>query len=166
MPMGEGMLLVFHGGLCCGIKTVYNMGYKPEDSHKELKAVPRDDRDKNGFDTSSKDRFFHLEAPKETGKERLQRYIEYMKKYRPQNILEVCLASSYSKDYNQIHNWGPVLEEFGFKCVTKATNSNSSNTVAIYHLVIDEGSPDDDEDDDYDSCDCDDCRAERGEAPW
>ena len=37
--------------------------------------------------------------------------------------------------FNQ-RRWVPLLEERGFKCVTKFGNSNSSNEISVFHLVM------------------------------
>lgn len=147
----SGMQLVFHGGLCCGIKTIYRMGYgpdAPEHENPALEKVPINNIDQCGGDVSSDERFFHMDAPEESGKDRLDRYIEYMKKYRPKNVLEVVLAESAYRHSCQMV-WKPILEERGFKCVTSHKNSNSGNTIHIFHLLIDEDYLED-EDDDYD----------------
>jgi len=138
-----GLQLVFHGGQCCGIKTVYHFSWKPDQPVPPLKKIPQNNADQCGQWVSSTTRFFHDEAPQETCLERLDRYIEYMKRRRPANILEAVLTD------DQMENWREVMEERGFKVVTSGRNSNSGNVCNILHLVIDEWE-DGDEDEDFD----------------
>lgn len=165
----HGMQLVFHGGKCCGIKTIYGLGYGSvctTATMSPLEKIPRDDTDQGGGSVNSDKRFFHEEAPKENATERLDRYIAYMKKRRPGNLLEVVLAWPDHKDYEYMSQepWVPVLLERGFKEVARQLNSNSGNICAVFYLNIDEEWPgkeksriaDDDCDDDYDPDDDDD----------
>lgn len=154
------MQLGFHIGQCCGIKTVYHMGTSPDTLLGALEEIPVSNADANGNTVSSNDRFFHEAAPRESGEDRLARYIAYMKKRRPGNILEIALATSEHYSWVNQSDWFPVLKEFGFKKVNKQQNSNSGNVVHVFHLNIDESWPgkedglewDDDieEDDDFD----------------
>jgi len=159
-----GMQLVFHGGKCCGIKTIYGLGYGPNAPtaiQPALEALPkRDDRDQCGWDCSSEDRFFHEEAPKESATDRLDRYIDYMKRRRPCNIVEIVIAIRNDNfDWSCQRFWPDVLKEKGFKEVNRHLNSNSGNTCAVFHLNIDEDYPGKDDshpwDEDDDDCDDD-----------
>lgn len=88
-----------------------------------------------GRDVDSNDRFFFPGAPVETPVERLDRYLEYLRKYRPRGIVEVCLADDEDDDiaYRQTPLWRPVLEERGFREVNNCMNSNSGNRVFVFH---------------------------------
>lgn len=134
----EGMQLVFHGGKCCGIKTVYRMGSTPTESQPALQKLSRrNNRDQNYGEVSSDMRFFTDEAPEEDGKSRLIRYIDFMKHWRPSNILEVVLCKS-QYDWQDQSDWIPVLAELGFRQVNKHYNSNSGNDVLVWHLNVGE----------------------------
>jgi len=163
-----GMSLVNHGGKCCGIKSVYNMYTDPMQEHGALEAIPFNDNDACGRNVTSNMRFFHEAAPKETGVDRLKRYIAYMEQYRPLNMLEVVLAQSPYDYCCQLIKWEPVLLELGFKKVFSHNNSNSGNICHVFYLAIGEPKPlgtMTEEDNDEDGpCECDDCRAERD--PW
>lgn len=130
------MYLVFHGGKCCGLKTIHTLGTDPKDNVSPVETHAKRDHDKNGDEVKSDLTFYHEGAPVETGVARLDRYIEFMKRVRPQNIIEICLAVSsfWSQD-----KWFPILKERGFKEVTKGKNSNTGNMIHIFHLVIDKG---------------------------
>lgn len=139
------LTLAFHGGKCCGIKTIHSFPYDLEYTEPQLPKVSMDSADQIGADVRSDQRFYHLSAPQETALERLKRYISYVKGYRPRHVIEVVLADSLLNYYNLQRIWEPTLLDLGFNLVTSAVNSNSENTIYIYHLVVDE---DDDEDED------------------
>lgn len=129
------MKMVFHGGKCCGVKTIHGLGVSPSSSCDELPKVTQPDTDRFGGDVSSDKRFFADAAPEESCLKRLDRYIEYARTYRPQGILEITTAQG--RCYNQTKVWSKHLLDRGFKAVTEAPNSNSGNTVTIWHKVYD-----------------------------
>lgn len=125
-----GPKLVFHGGLCCGIKTIHGFYSSPASQVSELEECPKDDIDKLGGTVSSSRRFFTDAAPAETGGERVDRYIKFVRKRRPQHVIEVVIA-----DY-QMHQWGAFLKKRRFRKVSSFVNSNTDNTVHIFHKYI------------------------------
>ncbi len=130
------MILTFHGGLCCGIKTIHGFSNTTDWNCDALDEIGADNRDQAASQSHQNERFFHEAAPQETALERLDRYLEYCDRRRPQGVIEVVLAAS---DWAQLPAWEPVLLERGFKMVTSAKNSNSNNTIYIYHRVNDNG---------------------------
>lgn len=149
----SGMQLVFHGGKCCGIKTVYCMGTSPDEKHEALeKLARRNNSDQSYHEVGSGIRFFSDAAPEESGKARLKRYIEFMEKNRPRNVLEIVLCESSRYEWQDQTAWVSTLEELGFKMVNRHSNSNSGNHIQIWHLNIGETSDvsatEDDDDDD------------------
>lgn len=132
------MHLVFHGGKCCGIKTIYGFERDPEDELDALPAIPKNSADIMYHTVGSNIRFFHLAAPEESRLKRLDRYLDFVKKHRPSHIIEVTLAESDDRYLNQTI-WFPLLEERGFIRVNKAKNSNSGNIVHVFHLNIEQG---------------------------
>lgn len=128
------MRLAFHGGRCCGIKTIYEMGGEPEGVLSAIDAVPKNNADVLYNNTDTMTRFFHEKAPKETYLERLDRYIAYCKTYRPSHIIEITLAQGA---YCNQKKWDPLLEERGFVKTIEGRNSNSGNTVRVFHLAYD-----------------------------
>lgn len=129
------MHLAFHGGLCCGIKTIYGFGFVPQMSLPALSEKALDDSDVFGSTVKSNQRFFHEAAPAETCLQRLDRYIAYVKLRRPRHIIEVTLATTEPNSGGQFV-WFPLLRRRGFKRVTMNKNSNSGNYVHIFHKVI------------------------------
>lgn len=168
------MIISFHGGMCCGIKTIHSMGTNPAELTSSLEAQKSKRNHDANYDYTKQDyNFFTDEAPKETQEARFTRYLDFIKKYRPGHIVEVALVVQGAGWVNQ-KAWVPILEALGFKAVTSAKNSNSGNTVTIFHLVVDEdgqseGEDDDEEDADEDDngfagvsgCDCSICVAAR-----
>lgn len=136
-----GLQLSNHGGMCCGIKSIWNFGNGPDSlTYPEFarEAAPAVNNNDRYFDVSPQNvSFFTDAAPAETRVERLDRFIEFVKKRRPSHIIEAVLANTASEFWQKA--WVPVLEERGFKEVTSALNSNSDNVVTVYHLVIKKG---------------------------
>jgi hypothetical protein len=141
------MHLGFHGGKCCGIKVIHGMGAYPEGVVysdgtvgmlvSALDEIGANNADAHGSIVSSKDRFFHEAAPSETSLARLDRYIEYCDRRRPNGIIEITLASARWETPKQTDVWPPFLEERGFKLVNSCQNSNSGNRVFVYHRNTD-----------------------------
>lgn len=134
---GESMYIKLHGGACCGIKHIHEMGYHPDEVLAARLAKTGDETSfgryhHNGVNDAHADTypedFFNDEAPKETRAERLARLLEFLKKHRPHGIVEIVLVS------NQ-HQWYHTLEGHGFKKVTEAKNSNTSNQLRVFHLA-------------------------------
>lgn len=128
-----GMHLGFHGGKCCGIKTIYGFFNHPyTDEEGALLATSANNNDANGHAVSSGMSFFHEAAPVEKPVERLDRYLKYLRRRRPSGIVEITLAVGGCVD--QKEDWEPVLLDRGFRVVNSCKNSNSGNTVFVYHL--------------------------------
>lgn len=132
--------LVNHGGLCCGIKTIYGLGYSPDSPAKVLEAVPYNNRAKCGDHVWSSLRYFSDAAPAETYAERVERYIKFVQKHAPKHLIEVVLESgqyegacSWNSSYP---GWKAFLRKHKFKKVNSFLNSNSGNTVLVFHKTI------------------------------
>lgn len=131
------MKLVFHGGKCCGIKTIYDLGFEPSFEDYGVDKKKAVNHDKYGNTVRSDLEFFTDEAPNEPLKDRLKRLIEFVKKKRPSGIVEVVLQKGRFAD--QVTPWEPILLSHGFKLVNRFPNSNSSNDIYIYHLNLWDG---------------------------
>lgn len=107
----------------------------PNNFHAALAKSKEINHDVMGDPVTSDLRLFHEAAPAESGADRLDRYLTFLKKHRPRHIVEICLGEGRYCDQTA---WYGPLEERGFKRVTSAMNSNSGHKVHIYHLVIDE----------------------------
>jgi len=57
---------------------------------------------------------------------------QHVKGGRPSGIIEIVLVDS--KWEAQKTHWGEFIEGLGFKLVNEHLNSNSSNTIYVYHL--------------------------------
>jgi len=132
------MQLAFHIGKCCGIKTIWGMGVNPLGTEHALPELPgKVKHDRIGADVDTNLRFFHEKAPQESKLDRLDRYLNFVKRERPQHIVEIVLAESawYHVDQSA---WVPELETRGFRLVNSCMNSNSRNTIYVYHLNVGE----------------------------
>lgn len=133
------MHLGFHIGRCCGIKTIYGMGVDPIGGEEAaLSELPgKVEHDRFGAAVGSDMRFFHEKAPQESKLDRLDRYLNFVKRERPQHIVEIVLAESAYGHVDQ-SEWISELETRGFRLVNSCMNSNSRNTVHVYHLNVGE----------------------------
>lgn len=131
------MFLVNHGGKCCGIKTIYELGYDPDETLGAYNGTGKADNSDRYYNTvSSAQSFFTENAPAESRLERLDRFIEFTKRRRPRHLIEITLGAGTKGD--QTKTWEEPLLERGFKLVNTFKNSNSGNIVNVYHLVYDE----------------------------
>lgn len=147
------MDLYFHGGMCCGIKTIAGFCGHTNSNEYHRPAQKFRSNDTNGDDVSTERPFFTDEAPKEPAIQRLDRLIAFCKKYRPKGAIEIVLMRTQYNTF-QIGAWEQIILERGFKqYVPEFENSNSGNFLRIYHLITTEekGTSDPyDEDDEYD----------------
>ena len=148
------MMINFHGGQCCGIKHISGFYANPDQKIWPKQESTKRSHDKNGESVRSDWDFCWEALPKQTYKERLVAYIDFLKRVRPSGAIELTLTADQVGGF---YNWGPVLKELGFKKVVEFWNSNSSNKVFVYYLVY--GGKDcaynayHSEDDDYDEDD-------------
>lgn len=76
-------------------------------------------------------RWYYPKRKRETIGDRLKAYIKWADSDRSGQVLEIVLGL---EDWNQ-KAWIPFIEKLGFKLVTLFENSNSGNTVGIWHRV-------------------------------
>ena len=131
------MHLSFHIGKCCGIKTIWGMGLQPGGMEPALQAEVAASHDRFGNAVETYMRFYHLKAPQEAKLERLDRYLNFVKKCRPRHVVEIVLAESVHPHVDQ-SAWVPELETRGFRLVNSCENSNSGSIIHIYHLNVGE----------------------------
>jgi hypothetical protein len=144
------MKITFHGGNCCGIKTISGLTLAPKDILWTLEEKSKfvSDTDANGGVVSSADNFYSFARPKETAGERFDAYMDFLRQYRPQGLVEVAIVretggaiKDQKDDYcgsSYQEAWAPFLEERGFTMVNRFANSNSGNYVEVYHYVMKE----------------------------
>lgn len=125
-----------HGGRCCGIKHIYGFYRRPD---AVLPAVSQKEDLHFYSDHASPGKAISGigPCPKETLRDRLVRYLEFLDKRRPQGIVEAVLATGFQGDIGtcQVELWRPVLEELGFTLSVNAKNSNSGNTIYVFHRI-------------------------------
>lgn len=150
------MEIKFHGGECCGIKHISGFYCLPSDVAWQKEGSEKRNHDRHGDTVRSSWNFCWESLPKQTYRERLVAYIDFLERVRPSGAIELTLTS----DQVGLYGWGPVLEELGFQKVVEFWNSNSANKVCVFYLVyggkkcaieayMDDYDDYDDDDDDY-----------------
>lgn len=104
------VLLYPHGGSCCGMNTIKNFWIAPHKKLAARAAYP------NSF-------------PIQSARDRLAAVIRNRESSRSKGILEIVLV-----DAELEYGWGKILvEEFDFVEVNSNINSNSGNTIHVFH---------------------------------
>jgi hypothetical protein len=149
----RGPEIAYHGGYCCGFKTIHTLGDSPNATVPAWKRNEDDEIDFDDVDAGGHrhdGNMFNDDAPEETALERVDRYLAWLKKRRPRGMSSKLFSPKtwdidddvYSddvyKDCCQNSNWGPDLEKRGFRMVTSCYNSNSYNTIFVYHFAMGE----------------------------
>lgn len=123
-----------HGGRCCGIKTIWNFPYTPITAMraKEKMRAISPGIDIYGRGVRKDFNWCRESRPLEIASERLLSIIDYIKKRRPQGLIEVVLSECQQLD------WSKTLLDIGFRSVSTFENSNSGgNKITVYHLSYD-----------------------------
>lgn len=128
----EYMQLRLHGGMCCGIKHIEGFDTPPKQNQPALNV--------NGYVYGASgqqkhpgEEFFRGEAPQESSEDRLDRYLDFLRKNTPGCLVDICLTSW------QTAYWDKELTKRGFKVVAKFTNSNTTANIVVYHLILEGG---------------------------
>jgi hypothetical protein len=138
------MQIAYHGGKCCGLKTIYKMGYNPDEKIPADSSFLKEakygvtNKDALGNSVSSNDTPYFGVTEKETYKERLVRFIDFLRVNRPSGLIEIALMEHPSDPnyYYSQRKWYPFLEELGFTMTTRFKNSNSGNWVTTWILIL------------------------------
>ena len=121
------MYMTYHGGRCCGIKHIWGMTNEPAQI-----LTPQAALNDSGIGWSHSQ--YSHPRPKEAASDRLDALVDFARCNWPEHIIEVVVADTgYTK---QAQNWSDALIERGFKEVNRNINSNSTNTVVVYHLNL------------------------------
>lgn len=125
------MRIVYHGGKCCGVKTLFNLGY--HDPYKDLSTLPAEEEKhcnlSDGIGTPSSDSFFvKTSFPRQTYSKRLKALLREHDDIRENGIIE-AITTTYS---NQTGLWKKCLEENGFEAVRECHNSNSGHRITFW----------------------------------
>lgn len=87
------MKISLHGGHCCGIKTIYDLGWSPENTayrkSESSKKYLSADRNGGQFDTDWD--MYWPERPSEKMGERFKAYINYLAEIRRYGLVEVAI---------------------------------------------------------------------------
>jgi len=131
------MDVVTHGGQCCGIKTIYDFPYWSADpinavmSKKSGREVPKGTMpDLYDIEANAGTPFRTEELPEEKAIDRLDRLIEIVRTHRPSHLIEAVL------NHIQRPYWEAELLKREFRLVTTHSNSNTLNSIYVYHKVI------------------------------
>lgn len=132
------MIISFHGGMCCGIKHIYDMG-NPDTMCSPITATKKRLYHDVNYTYSRQDlNFFTDEAPAETKLQRLDRYLAFLRDRRPGGIVEIVLVAQ-DDWYWKYSLWEPLLLERGFvKVGPEVFNSNSDNKIQVFHLIMED----------------------------
>lgn len=134
------MKIGFHGGMCCGIKHIFELNADPDYLLEALSKKIATSNDVNYEYSSSEENFFTDAAPEETRLKRLDRYLDFLRGRRPSGIVEITLVTPGPGYWTQ-EKWVPIITERGFIEVTPeggVYNSNSGNKVRVFHLYMKE----------------------------
>lgn len=129
------MLLLCHGGKCCGVKHIYGFDWHPMIGEMPAETFEREEHEYCGGGGAGWQHlmpgknFFKGKAPKEKPLDRLDRLLEYCKEEQPKGLIEITLVKS------QKEMWHKYLEERDFEIVNEFKNSNSGATIWVYHKV-------------------------------
>lgn len=122
------MQLTYHGGHCCGMSHIHGMGSDINFQHPLTPArIPAGSL--NVPDGYTNSRILGQAFPAETYRRRLTRLIREVRAFRLSGIIEIVLAGPTQREA-----WENLLFKHGFELVNEAVNSNSSNTLYVYHL--------------------------------
>jgi len=122
--------VVGHGGSCCGMYHIHQMGLDPNQNDVELVNGRMKPLTTGGYYHG----LFNRTVPAEPLKDRLKRLVEFIDDIRPNGILEVVLAVGPFRDQSK---WNGPLLDLGFKVVNECHNSNSLNRIRVYHRSTD-----------------------------
>ncbi len=132
------MRLMHHGGLCCGVKTIYGLSTGP--AYEVGRLLEETGGICDGGYTSFGKAWYTSPRPRETAEARMLEYIRYYKSNRTSGILEVVIQTPREPElayasYGQA-KWIPWLLEHGFVEVNAWVNSNSTNVCRQFVLNI------------------------------
>lgn len=132
---GRGDVMVqiaAHGGNCCGVKHIWNLGNRP------TYQLPAKANSYNDYKTHQAGYYWHYyknTAPAETYEERFYRLLDWCVDSWSAHLIEVVIISVDDDDEGGDQTaWIPILEKCGFKLVNTHVNSNTGNELQTWHL--------------------------------
>lgn len=131
------MDVVTHGGQCCGIKTIHGFPYWSSDPTNSViqklsgRTCPEGLMpDQYDLQENAGTPFRREALPEEKAIDRLDRLIEIVRTHRPSHLIEAVL------NHIQRPYWEAELLKREFRLVTTHSNSNTLNSIYVYHKVI------------------------------
>lgn len=128
----------FHGASCCGISTLHLCGY--ESPEYVVSEVPTPSRNYVMELQRARIIYASLAHPEQTAGERADDFIRRLSDDGRRGLIEVvlitdsdCFDEDEEPDATQ-EAWIPWLKQRGFKKVNEFQNSNSGNTLSVFHL--------------------------------
>lgn len=125
-----------HGGFCCGMTHIYTFPFNPDSLCGERKRETPEAWKKARSENPFVGLVYNDYQPTGRAGDRLRNVIKEITEGdlnvslgRSKGIVEVVLT------LGQVKEWEGLLTELGFVCVNTAKNSNSGNTINVYHLV-------------------------------
>ena len=120
-----------HGGACCGMSHIFNLGSSPEYLLPALPAAPVH----QPLGTR-----YPLARPEETAKERMAAFLDYYDAHEYVSLITEVTVIGYHRTVGSLESqnarWQETLLGLGFKVVNRFLNSNSGNVVIVYHRGI------------------------------
>lgn len=123
-----------HGGFCCGMTHIFNFPPMPTSVLNE--RVAKDKAERTAFirDYPYQAQVLNDSYPQQTAAERLTQMVASIENgipnvrgARPLGIIDIVLTDE------QCDFWRDTIEALGFKEVGSNENSNSSNTIRVFH---------------------------------
>ena len=125
------MELIYHGAMCCGMRSIHSLPMQPAAKVGRLKdGIPP-----GGVGNHKSLRTFYEDAEEETGVQRLDRLLAFIDRTQHGNMVEVVVANMGSATRAQATNWKATLISRGFVEVNSWKNSNTANTCISYHRI-------------------------------
>lgn len=87
------MIIGHHGGMCCGIKHIFNLRESPDSSVHAEGEGDRDyvSHDRLGDPVDSDENVYYKALPRQKAGDRMDTYLEYLAQIRPYGLVEVAL---------------------------------------------------------------------------
>lgn len=119
-----------HGGKCCGIKHIEGFHANPLNMQPPIDNLFMEPVTAASSCNNPGKEYFYLEAPQESGIDRLQRFMDFLKEKVPGHLIEIVLLD-WQRD-----QWKKELKKHDFIEVNRFNNSNSGSWLTVYHRVL------------------------------
>jgi hypothetical protein len=113
-----------HGGSCCGMSHIYNLGSIYSMGGSPGYAPERDMRKREITEACNR----AFANNKRRG---------WFRSARGIHLIEAVTAERDGDPFGQTKHIGPILEELGFQKSSEFRNANSGNACVVWHLMMD-----------------------------